>query len=390
MKNKKTIVMIFFIFLLMIMNAIAENLRGILIPVFKNEFAVNDTSIGIMLFIGSLGYVVSTFVGGFLCEKIGQKKVLVFGLIFMIMSLGIFFETHVFYGILIAMFLMNVGLGLTSIAVNTLIPVLLLSFQAILMNVTHFCYGLGASIGPKIGGDLIYKGMSWRYLYLFIAILFLALLFVFIFVKIPSIHKVDKVNSEESKEVDKSLLFYYVIALGFYVCAEGGTGSWLVNYLKNVYKYNEAKSATFLAIFFGALTLGRLLGGLVVEKFGYVNTIIKSLLIASVLYLAGLILGGKYIYLVSVSGAFFAITYPTTILTVSKVFKEKTSFLTGIIVTVSTAIYMVMNVVIGKLNDTIGYETAFYIIPLCLLISILFMSVIHVKTKHILVRRSEK
>lgn len=386
--NNSTFIFIFFIFVLMTMNAISENIRGVLIPVFKSEFGVKDTNIGIFLFIGSLGYVIATFIGGLLCEKVGQKKVLSIGIITMIASLGIFIKANIFEVLLLGMFIMNLGLAFTSIAINTLIPVLLLSFQAILMNVTHFCYGLGASIGPKMAGNLINKGINWRNIYLCIAIVFVVLLVIFVFLKVPDVHKTSENN--ETGEVDKTLILFYIIALGFYVCAELGTGSWLINYIKNVYGYNEAASATYLSIFFGMLTIGRLLGGAVVEKFGYINTMLKSLVMAFIIYTLALFMGEKGLILISISGLFFSIIFPTTVLTISKVFSRKVSAITGTVVTAASAINMVVSVVMGKLNDTIGYRYAFYLIPISLFISTIFMALIHIRTKDILCCRSDK
>ena len=75
-KTGKTnnILPILFIFLMMILSAICDSVRGIFIPVFRRDFDVNNTSIGIMLTSASLGYMLCTYIGGILCEKIGQKK----------------------------------------------------------------------------------------------------------------------------------------------------------------------------------------------------------------------------------------------------------------------------------------------------------------------------
>ena len=75
------------IFIMMILVAIFENVRGVFIPIFKKDFSINDTTIGIMLTFSSLGYIVFTYIGGILCEKIGQKKVFSLGFIFLIISL---------------------------------------------------------------------------------------------------------------------------------------------------------------------------------------------------------------------------------------------------------------------------------------------------------------
>lgn len=134
---------IIFLFIMMAVNAMAENTKGIFIPSFKTDFNIDNTGISIVLFIGSLAYILFSYIGGVLCEKIGQKKVIIIGLCCMFFSLLLISVVNSYTSFIINMFVMNVGLALTSIAVNTLVPVLLLSYQAILMNIIHFCYGVG-------------------------------------------------------------------------------------------------------------------------------------------------------------------------------------------------------------------------------------------------------
>ncbi|MDU5014128.1 MAG: MFS transporter, partial [Clostridium botulinum] len=44
----------------MILVAVCDSTRGIFIPIFKNEFNVNNTKIGLMITISTLGYTVFT------------------------------------------------------------------------------------------------------------------------------------------------------------------------------------------------------------------------------------------------------------------------------------------------------------------------------------------
>ena len=144
----------------------AENTKGIFIPSFKSDFNIDNTGIGIMIFIGSLAYILFSYIGGILCEKIGQKRVIILGLSCMFFSLALISVVDSYTSFLINMFFMNIGLALTSIAINTLVPVLLLSYQAILMNIIHFCYGVGGAAGQALGGILMTKGFTWRNIYL--------------------------------------------------------------------------------------------------------------------------------------------------------------------------------------------------------------------------------
>lgn len=382
MKNKNNIIAIIFIFITMALNAMAENTRGIFIPYFKSDFNIDNTGIGIMLFIGSLAYVLFSYIGGILCEKIGQKRVIILGLSFMFLSLALLSGVKGYTTFLIDIFIMNIGLALTSIAINTLVPVLFLSYQAILMNIIHFCYGVGGASGQALGGLLISNGYTWRNIYFGISVLFIILLIAFTFLKVPETHKYSEKSKIKILDILRNkIVYFYVFALGFYVFAEIATASWLVNHIKDNYKYNSGKSVFYSVMFLIVFSIGRLVGGFVVEKLGYLKTTMVSLIIAVGLFTLGLIIGQDGLIIISISGFFFAITFPTMVLTISKVFKQNISYITGLIVTLTSLVNMLLNLVIGKLNDIIGTYFAFYMIPISLVISIIFIYLIYINTK---------
>jgi len=250
------------------------------------------------------------------------------------------------------------------------------------MNIIHFCYGVGGATGQAIGGILMSKGFTFRNIYLGISILFVILLIAFTFIKVPSTHKYNEVSKTNKLDALKNkVIYFYVFALGFYVFAEVATLSWLVNYIKDNYKYNSSKSAFYSVMFLVIFSIGRLMGGFVVEKLGYLKTTMGSLIIATSLFTLALVIGEKGLMLISVSGLFFAITFPTLVLTISKVFKQNTSYITGVIVTLTSSVNMLLNLVMGKLNDSVGTYYAFYIIPISLIISIIFIYFIYINTK---------
>ncbi|MGK0468543.1 MAG: fucose permease [Clostridium sp.] len=373
---------IIFIFITMALNAMAENIRGIFIPFFKFDFNIDNTGIAVMLFIGSLAYILFSYIGGILCEKIGQKRVIILGLSCMFLSLSLLSIVESYTIFLLDIFIMNIGLALTSIAINTLAPILLLSYQAILMNLIHFCYGVGGASGQALGGVLMSKGLTWRNIYFGISILFVLLIIVFIFIKMPHTHKYSERNKINVLDVLKNkIVYFYVFALGFYVFSELATISWMVNYIKDNYNYNSSKSAFYSVMFLVVFSIGRLVGGFIVEKLGYLKITMVSLIIAVCLFTFGLILGQDGLIVISISGFFFAITFPTLVLTISKVFYENTSYITGVIVTLTSLVNMLLNLVIGKLNDKIGTYFAFYMIPISLVISIIFIYLIYINTK---------
>lgn len=384
LKRKDSIILILVIFTMFIFCAFVDNARGVIIPLFKSDFSVNDTKIGYMLTIANVGFFTFTFIGGVMCEKFGQKKVYILGFASAIVSLLMLSHTYSFIMLTVSMFLLNIGLSLISIATNTLVPVLFLSFQAILMNMTHFCYGLGATIGQRVSGVLVSNGVNWRTIYLIGAILFTVLFIIFMFTKVPEPTKAkseDQSDQKIKRFINKRILIFYLFALGFYSFCEAGTVNWFVNYMIKSYGYNENKGSIYLSLFFGIFAVGRLLGGFVVEKAGYLKSVLVSLIIAVILYTSGILLAEKGLILISCAGLFFAISYPTIVLSASKVFKENSSYVLGIIITFSTITSMALNLVISYLNVAIGTYNAYFMIPISLSISIVFIYLLIRNTK---------
>lgn len=384
MKNKNNIITIILIFIIMMLSAVCESSRGVFIPTFESSFGVSDGKIAYIFTAGSIGYILFTYIGGILCQKIGQKKVFIIGFISILISLITLYFTYRFSILIVAMFLMSVGLSLTSICINTLVPVLFISFQALLMNITHFCYGLGSTLSQRITGILIYKGMDWRKIYLFIALLYLIIFIMFLFIDIPEPHKIEKKKLGEESIFKNKLVYFYMLAIGFYVSAEMGTQNWFINFMHKTYNFNENKSSFYLAMFFGIFALGRLFGGFIVDKVGYIKSVFISLIIAITMYTIGLYMGVNGMIIISISGFFFSITFPTLVLTISKVFSDNSAYATGIIITISSLINMIFNQLIGELNFRIGTYKAYYVIPISLLISLIFVYLIYKNTKEVL------
>ncbi|SFB46268.1 MFS transporter [Clostridium frigidicarnis] len=383
MENKKPhLFTIIFIFTMMILAAIAENTRGVLVPSFKADFGINDADIGFIFGMCTIGYSIASFLGGMLCEKVGQKKVFVLGILTMIVSmLLISFSTN-YYQFVATITLSSCGLAFSAISINTLIPILFISMQSVIMNLVHFCYGLGSSTGQMAFGKLLYYNVSWRHIYIGVAGLYGIMLLLFKFIKIPDVQKDNQEEKLTLKDaLSNKLVWFYIFALGFYVFAEGGTGNWFVNYMESSFDFNKSQSSTYLSIFFALFAIGRLGGGFVVEKMGYLNTVLKSLIIAFIIYTIGFGMGSNGVLIIGVSGIFFAITFPTVVLSISKVFTKGSTYLTGIIITFAMFISMIMNNIMGIVNQLVGTRMALSLIPISLVLSIISVSVIYRKTK---------
>jgi fucose permease len=233
----------------------------------------------------------------------------------------------------------------------------------------HFFYGLGSTLTQSEAGRLIYSGYRYNKFYLLMSVLSLVLIIYITIIKIPL---TSTKRTRGSKIIFKDWRIYiFILIIGFYSVAEHGTLNWFSSYLINGLKFNYLKSSQLLAVFFALLTLGRLLGGMLLEKLGKYNSILIFLCTASILYLLGVFIGDRGAIMISISGLFFSVVFPTLILIIGESFKDNYEYATGIIIGSATCFDIIFNPIIGILNDRIGYQYTFFIMPFSLLISAL-------------------
>jgi|GEM_PF-289268 len=378
LKPKRRIYLICSTFLAMLIMAITDTTKGILVPTFKETFGINDTAIGTFLLVGSLTYMITTYYGSKVCEAIGQKHTIMIGMAvagigFLMTSFAQTF-LHIIFGYVI----ITIGIASTVIGMNTVIPLLKVSYIGLLMNWLHFFYGLGSTLTQKVTGYLLFTGISWRTVFIGYFGLYMIGIFFYSFVTQPEESHEEKL-ARKTPIQHKGLLIACCFALGFYVASEMQTANWMLNYLQVSKGFNTNESATYIALFFGVFSIGRLLGGFVLEHIGYMKAIVISSTIALILYTTGLIIGGKALYLISLSGLFYAITFPTFITVVQTTFPKNATRATAIVSMVASGVAMVVGYLIGALNDIIGAGTAIYMIPTSMLLCILMMAGINKK-----------
>lgn len=383
MEKKQRIISTALIYLVMAVTAIAEGLINIFSVPVKRDFAINDTKLSLMFTCGTIAYLICNYLGGALCEKIGQKKLFLIGILGAGLTNLIQAWSPNFIIFIIGFALIQAFTGLISISANTIIPVIWITGQAIAMNLTHFAYGVGLSASQKVSGMLMTDGFNWRSIYVGSAIITFIVLIIFLFIKLPEAKEEEKEEKLSLSIVLKDkLIWFFFIGLGFYIIAEQGTGRWLPTYIKSTYQnITESQIASYLSIFFLLLTIGRLVGGFIVEKIGAMRSVKLFSLIGGCLFIIGLVLREKGLYLISVSGFFFSIMFPTVILIVSNTFKKNTSYITGIVIAFASIVNTSTNLLVGVMSDNFGIRYAIFIIPIAILLTFMFLCLISKVTK---------
>lgn len=377
-KSKKinNIPIVILLILMYIIVAMSDNFKGIFVPFFKSEFGVNNTEIGYVMTASLFAYAVFQFAGGYLIEKIGYKKTIMSGFLVGILALLLLSNCTSFPMLIAGMFLLNMGMAMFNIGVNTLGPVLTVSSTVVLMNMIIFAYGAGNTVLQRISGSLLDSGIVWKQFYTFMLIVVAILLVYLLLIKIPYEPVVKKTKGNYKDILRNKMLWLYVLAMGFYLASEYGVGNWFVNYMSEGFKFSAERCSFYIALFVGTKALGQLICGFVADRLGYFKTILTYSIITSIITVVGVAMQDQGLLLFSIGGFFFSAIFPTLITTLGDIFHENTSYATGVILMCGTLIAMAVSMAIGILNDLIGARYGIYMIPASMVMCMIFSKMI--------------
>jgi len=103
----------------MIIFGFLSSIKGVTLPLIKEQYDISFTNSGLILFFSSVGYLASTFFGGFIIHKTGYKKVLLLSFVLIAIGSAVFSLVNEYYLIVLGYFLLGTSFGLIEVAVNS-------------------------------------------------------------------------------------------------------------------------------------------------------------------------------------------------------------------------------------------------------------------------------
>lgn len=371
------ILLIFTLFYLYFVIAFFESSRGNFIPLFLDEFKINNSQMSLILSLGTLGSTVGSLFGGQFSHKFGHRTVYIAGSIICATAVLIAPFTNSVFLLGLFNLLFGIGRAALSVSIDSSVPFLFIGFETILMNTNHFMYGLGSFFGQLSYGKLLNNGLSWREIYLYVFILFAFAVILTLFSKTSFKYE----SKDENKKVQyKNLVIYLlIIAVTSQILSESILSTWFISYLRNVYKYSLADAAWLASILMLLFTFGRLFGGFIGNKIGNIKTLKLFLITFIVLLLTGLQLKENGIILIACSGFFLSIGFPSMMLLISSLYGQSSSRAMGFVVMASNFSFMILFNLTGVINDVVGIKATFYAAAFSTFITLIFIYLINHK-----------
>jgi len=379
LKLKKNIFLIFTLFYIYFIIALFESSRGNFVPFFLEEFSINNAQMSLVLTFNTIGAIIGGFFSGHFCEKYGHKIVFFLGALVSTAAVLIApFASNIFL-LGLFNFLFGAGRQLWAVSVDSVIPVLSLGFESILMNLTHFMYGLGSLTGQNLYGSLLEYGLHWRKIYLYLGVFFIVSAVLTLLARVPGITVT--VNREEKRRelLKNPIVYLFVGAVTFSFLGESVLYTWFISYMRTSYGFSPALAAKYAGVYYLLFALGRLTGGFIINKTGNVKGLKLYLLSGALCIITGLLLRDKGLLVIAGSGFFISVVFPTLMVVTNTVFKESASFAIGLITTLGNILFVAFFNITGVLNDLAGTYAAFFTAPVSLIISWAFIALIDKK-----------
>ena len=360
--NPNKIYTFFTLFYAYFVLALFDTAKGNFIPFFINDFSINNSTVGIILSINQLGSVFGAFLAGNASQKYGQKFTFIIGTaICSIVGLSALFLNNTIM-LCIFFFVFNFGRTFLCISVDSLVPMNAIGYEVLFINLTHFMFGLGSFAGQEVYGNLLYNNVSWKLIYFVLGFMFILCMIFVLFLKVPKNRYVLDNKAYNKKDLYKNpLLIFFMIGFALNVAAESVMIVWFINYMSSTYSLSAIETAKYSSLFFIAFSLGRLVGGFILQKIGEKIGLKICMGMVIICIIVGLILKQNGLYILSIGGFFLSITYPTLVVLINSTFKELSSLAMGIIHTFTSLVGIATTTIIGFLNDLLGSYTTFYL-----------------------------
>jgi len=214
--------------------------------------------VSLLLAIKAAGYFIGSVGGGRIFDRFAGHKVQVIAISLMTFCMFLIPLTNSFITIIFIMISLGIMEGTLDVGGNTLLLWKFKSNVAPFMNGLHFFFGLGAFLAPIIVANVLHFDTSLRWTFWLLGLIFIPSIIGFAL--LPSPIQPKKEEIKEKLTVKRTVIILIIILFFTYVGTELSFGSWIYTYSLRSNLANEITSAYLTSAFWGALTIGRLIG----------------------------------------------------------------------------------------------------------------------------------
>ncbi|MFI7542779.1 MFS transporter [Actinoplanes sp. NPDC049599] len=263
-----------------------DGLLGVGWPSIAGEFRVGTDAVGLLLFAGTAGYLVSSVAAGFSIARLGVGRLLAGSTALAGLALAGYAISPGFAFLVPCALIAGFGGGAIDAGLNAYAAG---AFGPKHMNWMHAFFGLGVAIGPLIMTAVLSGGLSWHWGYGIVASgqALLALAFI-VTARSWARHGARQPATGPGEPAPAATriaatlvipaVWLSAAAFAVYVALEITAGLWAFLYLTNGRGVSAAVAGVCVSAYWASLFAGRVVQGFVVERVGTTRILVGSLL----------------------------------------------------------------------------------------------------------------
>ncbi|MEK6285583.1 MAG: MFS transporter [Acidobacteriota bacterium] len=269
LKPKHSVLLVGLAYLSFVSLGLPDGMNGVAWPSIRAGFNLPLDALGALLVMFTAGYLVSSFSSGRLLALVSVGTLLALSCLATAVSL-IGYALAPAWWVMVALgSLAGLGAGAIDAGLNTFAAT---EFNARMVNWLHACYGIGAATGPAIMTAVLAAHHPWQSGYLIVGgwQLVLAGAFGLTLRSWPKASATGQSHSEAiARASNLSTLKLPVVRLSIavffvYTGIEAAAGTWAYSLFTESRAVPMMTAGMWISVYWGALTAGRLLSGLVV------------------------------------------------------------------------------------------------------------------------------
>ncbi|MBX3081260.1 MAG: MFS transporter [Anaerolineae bacterium] len=242
----------------------------------QSTFNVTLSALGLLLGVGTVGYLLSSFMSGRVIGRLGIGNGLLLGSVLGTLGMLNYVLAPTWETLLIFSFIGSLGGGILDTALNTFVSA---NYSAGRLNWLHAAFGVGATLGPLVATLVITQlAQTWRVSYIIALVLYLISVVSFVLTRSqwtlapdetrPTPEKAEAHGANVSfRETLRIPMVMLLIALFFVYGGVEVSAAQLTNSLFiDGRKISQETAGFWIGVYWLSFTIGRVLMGFVADR----------------------------------------------------------------------------------------------------------------------------
>jgi fucose permease len=240
-----------------------EGALGVVWPSMRATFGRPVSQLGVLLASYTTGYLVASVATGRLTRALGTGRLLAAGATVSAAGFAAYALSPAWAGVVAGSGLVGTAAGVIDAGLNAYVAE---HMGVRALNALHACFGVGATLGPLLVTGLLHADASWRVAYVLFFAFEAGLAIAFFSTR--ALWSTSPATLLPAPDRPTVLVVLGMLVFFVYVGIEASAGQWSYSLFTEERGMSTTAAGVWVGVYWGCLTAGRLLAGLVAHRVG--------------------------------------------------------------------------------------------------------------------------